>query len=109
MKKVLSFVAIAAITVFVASCGNDDAKRKEDSTRNADSLQKVADAQKHIQDSTNMADSMKRAADAAMQQHIADSLRMDSMAKAGNKAPKPKTVEQKQKEENKKATGGKGH
>lgn len=108
MKKVLSFVAIAAMTAFVASCGNDDAKRKEDSTRNADSLQKVADAQKHVQDSTNMADSTKRAADAAMQQHIADSTRMaDSMAKAG-KAPKKPTQQQQIKQENKKATGGRG-
>ena len=87
MKKVFSFAAIAALTMFAASCGNGEAEAKR------------------IADSTHMADSL---ATIAMQAK-ADSTHMaDSLAAAKKGGAKPKTPEQKQKIENKKATGGRG-
>jgi folylpolyglutamate synthase/dihydropteroate synthase len=108
MKKVLSFVAIAAMTAFVVSCGNDDAQRKADSTKQADSLHAIEVANQAKMDSAHNADSTKAAADAAKAKRVADSTHMaDSLAKVKGK-PKPKTVQQQIKEENKKATGGRG-
>lgn len=94
MKKVLSFVAIAAITIFVASCGNDEAAKKMADSMRQDSLDKAA---KHVSDSTMMAnskDSTDKANAAAMaKQHWMDSMKQDSMDKAskgGKKPMKPK-------------------
>lgn len=93
MKKVFSFAAIAALTMFAASCGNDEAeaKRKADSARLADSLATVQ--MQWRADSTRMADSVKAAAEAAEMQRKADSARIaDSIAnsKKGGSKPKPK-------------------
>jgi hypothetical protein len=99
MKKVFSFAAIAALTMFAASCGNGDAeaKRIADSTHMADSMAKIAMQMKA--DSAHRADSMKMVADAAMAKMKADSAHMaDSIAAAGAKKPtggskpKPKTT-----------------
>lgn len=110
MKKVLSFVAIAAMTAFVASsCGDDGAKAKADSAHMADSMKMIADAAQAKMDSAHNADSMKAAADMAMQQHIADSTHMADSLAGAKKGGKPKTPEQKVHEENKAATGGRGH
>ncbi|MCE2772627.1 MAG: hypothetical protein LW750_04200 [Bacteroidetes bacterium] len=92
MKKVLSFVAIAAM-VSLAACGNDEAEKKRiaDSTaaaNAADSTAKANDA-KRIADSTtaaNVADSTAKAAEA---QRIADSTAAANEKKGGSK-PKPK-------------------
>lgn len=90
MKKVFSIAAVAAFTMFAASCGDAEAeaKRVADSTRVADSLAQVhAD---WVADSTHNADSVKAANDAMEAQRIADSTRVaDSLAKLGNKS-KPK-------------------
>jgi hypothetical protein len=108
MKKVLSFAAVAAITIFVASCGDGgaaEAKRKADSARVADSLAAIQMAWK--QDSAHSADSVKAAADAAMAKMKADSAHMaDSMAKA--KGGKPMKPADKVKAEDKKAVHGRG-
>jgi hypothetical protein len=96
MKKVFSFAAIAALTMFAASCGNDEAEaqRKADSARQADSL--AAIQMQWRADSTRMADSVKAAAEAAEAQRKADSARIaDSIAnakKSGGSKPKPKPV-----------------
>ena len=96
MKKVLLFVAAAAMTAFVA-CGDDAAKEKakadsirQDSTNKADAAQKMADSIR--QDSTNKANDAAAAA-----QKLADSLRQDSIDKAskkptGGSKPKPTTT-----------------
>ncbi len=96
MKKVLLFVAAAAMTAFVA-CGDDAAKEKAkadslraDSISKADAAQKMADSIR--QDSTNKANDAAAAA-----QKLADSLRQDSIDKASKKPsgvskPKPKTT-----------------
>ncbi|MGL5889723.1 MAG: hypothetical protein ACRC3B_07555 [Bacteroidia bacterium] len=84
MKKVLLFVAAAAMTAFVA-CGDDAAKLKAiaDSLRN-DSISKANAAQAMAdsirQDSTNKANEAAAAA-----QKLADSLRQDSIDKASKK------------------------
>jgi hypothetical protein len=91
MKKVFSFAAIAALTMFAASCGNDEAeaKRKIDSAHLADSLAMIN--MQHKADSAHMADSIKAAADAMEMQRKADSAHMaDSLAaakKSGGKKP----------------------
>jgi hypothetical protein len=105
MKKVLSFVAIAAITMFVASCGNGEAeaKRKADSAHMADSLAQIESTRKA--DSARVADSTAKAWSDAEMKRKADSAHMaDSMAKLkpGKKPANPT------KTENKKATGGRG-
>ncbi|CAN5201681.1 hypothetical protein BH09BAC5_BH09BAC5_04810 [soil metagenome] len=94
MKKVFSFAAIAALTMFAASCGNGEAeaKRKADSAHAADSMAMI-DTQRKA-DSTHMADSMKSAADAMEAKRVADSAHMaDSLAAAKKPGvkPKPKT------------------
>lgn len=93
MKKVISFVAIAAITMFVASCGDGGAAetaRKADSAHMADSMATVAMAAKA--DSAHIADSTKAAADAAEAARVADSAHKADSAAAGKKggATKPK-------------------
>jgi sugar/nucleoside kinase (ribokinase family) len=94
MKKVLSFVAIAAITMFVTSCGNDEAAKKLADSLRQDSINM---ATKHVTDSTwgaHVKDSTDKAnADAQRMQHWKDSMRDDSIANAGKKGtskPKPK-------------------
>lgn len=108
MKKFLSFAAIAALTTFAASCGNgeDEAKRKADSTHNADSLAQIETQRKA--DSTHMADSVNNAAAAAEAKRVSDSTHMADSLAATKKGGKPKTAPEKQKIENKKATGGRG-
>jgi hypothetical protein len=108
MKKVFSFAAIAALTMFAASCGNDEAeaKRKADSAHQADSVAAVM-AQWRA-DSTRVADSTANAAKQMEAQRIADSIRVaDSLAKL-KPGKAPKTPTEKKKEENKKATSGRG-
>lgn len=109
MKKVFSIAAIAAFTMFAASCGDAaaEAKRIADSIHMADSLATIAMQAKA--DSTHMADSLASAAAATEAKRVADSTHMaDSLAGAKKGGSKPKTPEQKQKIENKKATGGRG-
>jgi hypothetical protein len=97
MKNLFSFAAIAALTMFAASCGNDDeAKRKADSAHEADSLA-VVRAQ-WVADSTHDADSVANLAKEMEAKRIADSIRVaDSLAnlkKPGTTKPKttvPKT------------------
>ncbi|HLG03820.1 MAG TPA: hypothetical protein VI731_09515 [Bacteroidia bacterium] len=108
MKKLISFVAIAAMTAFVVSCGNDAAEKQRiaDSTAHADSTA-VANAQAsedHLRDSIKM-DSANRA---LTEKSRLDSLRLDSMEKASKKTPRSKTKEEKQIEQDKKATQGRG-
>lgn len=108
MKKVLSFVAIAAITMFVASCGDNgkaEAQRKADSARVADSLAAIQMAWKA--DSAHDADSAKAAADAAMAKMKADSAHMaDSLANA--KGKKPMKPADKVKQQDKTTVHGRG-
>lgn len=91
MKNLFSFAALAALTMFAASCGNDEAeaKRKADSARIADSLTGVT--MQWRADSTRMADSTARVL--AETQRRMDSARVaDSLAatKKGGSKPKPK-------------------
>ena len=94
MKKVFSFAAIAALTMFAASCGNDaELKRKADSAHMADSLALVQAQWKA--DSAHTADSVAAAQAAAEALRIADSTRVaDSIAasKKGGKKTPPKPV-----------------
>ena len=96
MKKVFSFAAIAALTMFAASCGNgeDEAKRKADSAHKADSMAMIETQRKA--DSAHMADSMAAAMQMMMEKHRADSIRMaDSIAnakKGGTKKPTTKPI-----------------
>ncbi|MGL4596699.1 MAG: hypothetical protein ACRCYO_04170 [Bacteroidia bacterium] len=96
MKKIFSFVAIAAMTSLVA-CGPSAealAKLKADSAATADSLAAIANAamEKAKADSTRMADSI--AAIEAAAKMKADSIRIaDSLAKVkkpGSGSNKPK-------------------
>ncbi len=92
MKNLFSFAALAALTMFAASCGNDEAeaKRKADSARIADSLAGVT--MQWRADSTRIADSTARVA--AETQRKMDSARVaDSLAatkKGTGSKPKPK-------------------
>ena len=91
MKKVFSFAAIAALTMFAASCGDNgaaEAKRKADSAHAADSLAMIETQRKA--DSAHMADSMKAAADMAEQKRKADSAHMADSIAAAKKGGKPK-------------------
>lgn len=96
MKKVFSFAAIAALTMFAASCGNGAAelKRLADSTASAmtaDSTAKAVQA-KHIADSTMMANAADSTAKAVEAKRIADSTAEAATKKpAGGSKPKPKT------------------
>lgn len=106
MKKVLSLVAVSAmLTLAACGGGEDEAKRKADSTKAADSVAAVEAAAKAKADSTRMADSMANVEMARK----ADSARVaDSIANAKPTGGKPKTIEQKVKEEAVKATKGRG-
>src|SRR5665213_1670035 len=92
MKKVLSFVAIAAITIFVASCGDGGAAKKLADSMRQDSIAKATKAQ---MDSIQMAKSKdstdKATAAAAAKQKMMDSMMKDSMDKAAKtgKGKKP--------------------
>ena len=90
MKKVLSCVAIATITMFATSCGNDEAAKKLADSLRQDSIDKAA---KHVTDSTRSAfvdDSTAKAnAAAAAKQHWMDSMKQDSMDKAAKGGKKP--------------------
>lgn len=108
MKNLFSFAAIAALTMFATSCGNDEAeaKRKADSAHQADSIAMVTMQWKA--DSAHDADSVRMAWESAEMTRKADSARVaDSLANLKGK-PKAKTPEQKKKEETKKAVGGRG-
>jgi hypothetical protein len=108
MKNVFSIAALAALTMFAASCGNDEAeaKRKADSAHQADSV--AAAMAQWKADSTRVADSTANVAKEMEAKRVADSIRVaDSMAKL-KPGSKPKTPTQQKKEENKKATGGRG-
>ncbi|HTL82097.1 MAG TPA: hypothetical protein VL651_10350 [Bacteroidia bacterium] len=83
MKKVLSIVAIAAMTMFVISCGDGGEAAKADSTRKADSAKKVQDSMDMAAAKQRADDSMKNVAMMAAQKKHDDSVAMaDSMAKA---------------------------
>jgi hypothetical protein len=93
MKNLFSFAAIAALTIFAASCGNDEAekKRKEDSAHLADSLALVHSA--WVADSAHDADSVRMANEALEATRIADSTRRaDSIANLKKPGTKPKTT-----------------
>ncbi|HTL82096.1 MAG TPA: hypothetical protein VL651_10345 [Bacteroidia bacterium] len=108
MKKVLSLVAIVAMTMFVISCGDDGAAAKADSTRKADSAKKVQDSMDMAAAKQRADDSMKNVAAMAAQKHHDDSVHMaDSMANLKGK-PKPKTPAQQTHTENTHATSGRG-
>lgn len=90
MKNVFSIVALAAMTMFAASCGNDEAeaKRKADSAHMADSLAAVH--AQWVADSTHKADSMANAMKEMEAKRVADSIRMaDSIANAKKPGKKP--------------------
>ncbi len=90
MKKIITFVAVSAMVSF-AACGGgeDEAARKADSTRKADSVAAIEAAAKAKADSTRGADSLaglelQRKADST---RVADSIA--ALPKGGGK-PKPK-------------------
>ncbi|MBI3511333.1 MAG: hypothetical protein HY064_11770 [Bacteroidetes bacterium] len=93
MKKVLSLVAIATMTSFVISCGDNGEAAKADSTKKADSAHGV-----FVTDSTNKAVADKKKADSMAKvdadmkaKMCADStMKADSMAKKGGKGKKGK-------------------
>lgn len=96
MKKVFSFAAIAALTMFAASCGNNEAelKRIADSTASANTADSTAKAvqAKHVADSTMMANAADSTAKAVEAKRIADSIEAASTKKpTGGTKPKPKT------------------
>lgn len=91
MKKIITFVAVSAM-VSLAACGGgeDEAKRKADSTKAADSVAAAEAAAKAKADSTRMADSMKAVHD----KWVADSTHQADSTEEANKkkgTPKPKT------------------
>ena len=97
MKKVFSFAAIAALTMFAASCGNGEAeaKRIADSTAAANKADSIAQAEqaKHIADSTMMANKADSTAKAMEAKRIADSIAIaDTKKPTGGSKPKPKTT-----------------
>jgi hypothetical protein len=109
MKKVLSFVAVAAFAIAATSCGPDLEKMRQDSTNAADSIAKVEAEIKRVADSAAAAFTADSLAKAVEAQRVADSARIaDSLASLKGGKPKPKTPTQIIKEENKKATGGRG-
>ena len=109
MKKLLTLVLAGGMLAFYA-CGPSKAeleakeKAKQDSIRMADSVAAaVAAAAEKAK-----ADSIAAAEAAALE--AAEKAKADSIAAAEANKPKskPKTIEQKTKEEAKKATGGRG-
>ncbi len=91
MKKVLSFIAIAAVATSVVACGPSKAeqeakeKAKQDSIKQADSLKAVEEAAK-MEEQRKM-DSANAAA--AAEKAKADSIRVaDSLAAASKKGGK---------------------
>ena len=109
MKKLLTLVLAGGMMAFYA-CGPSaeevakEKQRVDDSIKMADSLANAAAAEKQ----KAYDDSVANAAAQAAAQHAADSARVaDSLAALKGK-PKPKTIEQKTKDEAKKATGGRG-
>ena len=107
MKKTFLFAAFAAFTLLVSSCGDAEAeaKRLADSTTAAVEATRVADSAAAATEATRLADSAIAAAAATEATRIADSV---TAAKTKKSTPKPKTAPEKQKDENKKATGGRG-
>lgn len=91
MKKIITFLAVSAM-VSLAACGNgeEEAKRKADSTKAADSTASAnAEAEaKRKADSTHMADSL-RAKYVADSTHMADSTAKANEKKGGSPKPKP--------------------
>ena len=107
MKKTFLFAAFAAFTLLVSSCGDAEAeaKRLADSTTAATEATRLVDSTAAATEATRLADSAIAAAAAAEATRIADSV---TAAKTKKSTPKPKTAPEKQKDENKKATGGRG-
>ena len=107
MKKTFLFAAFAAFTLLVSSCGDAEAeaKRLADSTTAAVEATRLADSTAAVTEATRLADSAIAAAAATEATRIADSV---TAAKTKKSTPKPKTAPEKQKDENKKATGGRG-
>ncbi len=107
MKKTFLFAAFAAFTLLVSSCGDAEAeaKRLADSTTAATEATRLVDSTAAATEATRLADSAIAAAAATEATRIADSV---TAAKTKKSTPKPKTAPEKQKDENKKATGGRG-
>ena len=109
MKKLLTLVIAGGMLAFYA-CGPSKAeleakeKAKQDSIRMADSMAAADAAAK----AKAAADSASAAQAAAMEKAKADSTHMADSLAAAKKGGKPKTMDQKKKEEAKKATSGRG-
>jgi hypothetical protein len=110
MKKVFTLVAVASMFTLVA-CGpsaeEKAAKEKatQDSIAAVDAAKAAEEAAKAqaITDSTNAFNAAKE----AEAKRVADSVEAAKTAKGG-KTVKPKTIKEKEKEEAKKATSGRG-
>lgn len=108
MKKTFLFAAFVAFTLLVSSCGDAEAeaKRLADSTTAAVEATRLVDSTAAATEAIRLADSaIAAAASATEATRIADSV---NAAKTKKSTPKPKTAPEKQKDENKKATGGRG-
>ncbi|OFY85581.1 MAG: hypothetical protein A3F72_10465 [Bacteroidetes bacterium RIFCSPLOWO2_12_FULL_35_15] len=109
MKKVFTLVAVAAMFTFVA-CGPSAEEKAAAEKKIADSTANYVAAEaakvQAIADST----AAYATAEAAKAQATADSLAaaLEAAKSKGKTAPKAKTIQEKTKEEAKKATGGRG-
>jgi hypothetical protein len=107
MKKIISLIMVAGFSILVA-CGPSAEEKAAAEKARQDSIN--AAMEKIAADSTMAA---QAALEQARQDSIAAVMRADSIANAEKTAskpkPKPKTPEQKQVEETKKVTGGRGH
>jgi len=91
MKKIITFVAVSAMVSLVACGGEDEAQRKADSARKADSVAAIEAEAKRKADSAHMADSLagvetQRKLDSA---RIADSIAEANKKPSGGGKPKP--------------------
>lgn len=109
MKKLLTLVLAGGMLAFYA-CGPSKEelaakeKAKQDSIHMADSMAAAAAAAAE----KAKADSLAAAEAAAKEKAMQDSIHMADSIAAAKKGGKPKSKEQKQKEEAKKATSGRG-
>lgn len=110
MKKLLTIISASCVAMIV-SCGPSAEEQAKIEQARQDSINQVLEQAR--QDSMNMAMEQARqdsmAAATAMQDSLRNQAIQDSIAAIANKPkPKPKTIEQKKKEEVKKATQGRG-
>lgn len=110
MKKLFTLVAVASLSLVACGPSAEEKaaaeKAKQDSIKAYDDAKAAEEAAKAqaIADST----AAYTAAEAAKAQAAADSIAAAEASKKGAKAAKPKTIEQKTKEEAKKASSGRG-